>query len=221
VLLGFHPLPPIRIPLDRRALYQLGPVSQVQMKSLAVDGSGAAVLQWKRQAKTTFSIDPEVEEGSSVHRHQARSTPPYDHFLQHMQAADRERFRPRCFGRCRRNQGGDLQTEFASSVRTGPIFGTSFEPAAAASDTTRVLRCVGLMRDITSLKRSHERLMHDAVHDSLTSLPNRELFMDRLQGAITRAREGKANRPTVMFIDIDRFKNVNKSFGLASAIACS
>jgi diguanylate cyclase (GGDEF)-like protein len=39
--------------------------------------------------------------------------------------------------------------------------------------------------------------------------------MDRLQGAITRAREGKANRPTVMFIDIDRFKNVNKSFGLA------
>ena len=71
------------------------------------------------------------------------------------------------------------------------------------------------MRDVTSLKRSHERLMHDAVHDSLTSLPNRELFMDRLQGAITRAREGKANRPTVMFIDIDRFKNVNKSFGLA------
>jgi diguanylate cyclase (GGDEF)-like protein len=38
--------------------------------------------------------------------------------------------------------------------------------------------------------------------------------MDRLQGAITRAREGQANRPTVIFIDIDRFKNVNKSFGL-------
>ncbi|HET9273690.1 MAG TPA: bifunctional diguanylate cyclase/phosphodiesterase, partial [Methyloceanibacter sp.] len=41
-----------------------------------------------------------------------------------------------------------------------------------------------------------------------------ELFMDRLQGAITRAREGQANRPTVLFIDIDRFRNVNKSFGL-------
>ncbi len=70
------------------------------------------------------------------------------------------------------------------------------------------------MRDVTSLKRSHERLMHDAVHDSLTGLPNRELFMDRVAGAITRAREGQANRPTVIFIDIDRFKNVNKSFGL-------
>ena len=70
------------------------------------------------------------------------------------------------------------------------------------------------MRDVTNLKRSHERLIHDAVHDSLTGLPNRELFVDRLQGAITRAQEGQGNRPTVMFIDIDRFKNVNQSFGL-------
>jgi diguanylate cyclase (GGDEF)-like protein len=38
--------------------------------------------------------------------------------------------------------------------------------------------------------------------------------MDRLDGAITRAAEGQANRPTILFIDIDRFKNVNKSFGL-------
>ena len=83
------------------------------------------------------------------------------------------------------------------------------------------MRCVGLMRDITGLKRSHERLMHDAVHDSLTGLPNRELFMDRLQAPSPAPREGQANRPTVLFIDIDRFKNVNKSFGLSSATACS
>jgi diguanylate cyclase (GGDEF)-like protein len=56
--------------------------------------------------------------------------------------------------------------------------------------------------------------MHDAVHDNLTGLPNRELFVDRVGGAITRAQEGQGNRPTVMFIDIDRFKNVNQSFGL-------
>jgi diguanylate cyclase (GGDEF)-like protein len=52
------------------------------------------------------------------------------------------------------------------------------------------------------------------VHDNLTGLPNRELFVDRVGGAITRAQEGQGNRPTVMFIDIDRFKNVNQSFGL-------
>ena len=62
--------------------------------------------------------------------------------------------------------------------------------------------------------RAAMQIEHLAYYDGLTALPNRELFMDRLQGAITRAREGQANRPTVIFIDIDRFKNVNKSFGL-------
>ena len=190
---------------------QLGPVSQVQIKSLAVDGSGAAVWQWNA-AKDHITVDPEIEE--------ALGTPPgtldttVDHFLQHMHAADRERFRLMLWS-LQENQGGDLQTEFRLKRQDGTYLWYELRARAASSDNTRVLRCVGLMRDITSLKRSHERLMHDAVHDSLTSLPNRELFMDRLQGAITRAREGKANRPTVMFIDIDRFKNVNKSFGLA------
>ena len=190
---------------------QLGPVSQVQIKSLAVDGSGAAVWQWNA-AKDHITVDPEIEE--------ALGTPPgtldttVDNFLQHMHAADRERFRLMLWS-LQENQGGDLQTEFRLKRQDGTYLWYELHARAAASDNTRVLRCVGLMRDITSLKRSHERLMHDAVHDSLTSLPNRELFMDRLQGAITRAREGKANRPTVMFIDIDRFKNVNKSFGLA------
>ena len=190
---------------------QLGPVSQVQIKSLAVDGSGAAVWQWNA-AKDHITVDPEIEE--------ALGTPPgtldttVDHFLQHMHAADRERFRLMLWS-LQENQGGDLQTEFRLKRQDGTYIWYELRARAASSDNTRVLRCVGLMRDVTSLKRSHERLMHDAVHDSLTSLPNRELFMDRLQGAITRAREGKANRPTVMFIDIDRFKNVNKSFGLA------
>jgi diguanylate cyclase (GGDEF)-like protein/PAS domain S-box-containing protein len=190
---------------------QLGPISQVQIKSLAVDGSGAAVWQWNA-AKDHITVDPEIEEALGAPPGTLDTTA--DNFLQHMHAADRERFRLMLWS-LQENAGGDLQTEFRLKRQDGTYLWYELRARAAASDTTRVLRCVGLMRDITSLKRSHERLMHDAVHDSLTSLPNRELFMDRLQGAITRAREGKANRPTVMFIDIDRFKNVNKSFGLA------
>jgi diguanylate cyclase (GGDEF)-like protein len=111
-------------------------------------------------------------------------------------------------------QGGDLVLDFRLRRHDGTYLWYDLRAHADLSENTRLLRCVGLMRDVTSLKRSHERLMHDAVHDSLTGLPNRELFMDRVSGAITRAREGQGNRPTVLFIDIDRFKNVNKSFGL-------
>src|SRR4029079_12690009 len=136
-----------------------------------------------------------------------------DEFLQHMHASDRERVRLMLWS-LQEKQGGDLRLDFRLCRHDGSYLWYDLRAHAAPSENTRLLRCVGLMRDVTSLKRSHERLMHDAVHDSLTGLPNRELFMDRVAGAITRAREGQANRPTVIFIDIDRFKNVNKSFGL-------
>ena len=190
---------------------QLGPISQVQMKSLAVDGSGAAVWQWNA-AKDQVTVAQEVEKALGAPPGTLDTT--VDRFLQHMHAADRERFRLMLWS-LQENQGGELQTDFRLKRQDGSYLWYELRARAAPSDNTRLLRCVGLMRDVTSLKRSHERLMHDAVHDSLTSLPNRELFLDRLQGAITRAREGQMNRPTVMFIDIDRFKNVNKSFGLA------
>ena len=181
------------------------------MKSLAVDGSGAAVWQWNA-GKDQITVAQEIER--SAGRAPGTLDTTVDRFLQHMHAADRERFRLMLWS-LQENQGGELQTEFRLKRQDGSYLWYELRARAAPSDNTRLLRCVGLMRDITSLKRSHERLMHDAVHDSLTSLPNRELFLDRLQGAITRAREGQMNRPTVMFIDVDRFKNVNKSFGLA------
>src|SRR5262249_21982912 len=59
------------------------------------------------------------------------------------------------------------------------------------------------------------RLLHDAVHDNLTGLPNRELFLDRLEGVLTFAKADPAIKPTVIVIDLDRFKQVNDSVGIA------
>jgi diguanylate cyclase (GGDEF)-like protein len=130
-----------------------------------------------------------------------------------MHASDRERFRL-LIQSLQEKKGGDLQTDFRLRRHDGTYLWYELNAQAAHNENVRLLRCVGLLRDVTNLKRSHERLMHDAVHDSLTGLPNRQLLMDRLDGAITRAAEGQASRPTVLFIDIDRFKNVNRSFGL-------
>jgi diguanylate cyclase (GGDEF)-like protein len=187
-----------------------GPPSLVQMKSLAVDGSGAHVFQW-HAGRDQITIANEVEQELGLEPGALNVA--VDDFLQYMHVADRERFRLMLWS-LQEKQGGDLQTDFRLRRQDGTYLWYDLRAHAASSENARLLRCTGLMRDVTNLKRSHERLIHDAVHDSLTGLPNRELFMDRLQGAITRAREGQANRPTVLFIDIDRFKNVNKSFGL-------
>jgi diguanylate cyclase (GGDEF)-like protein/PAS domain S-box-containing protein len=67
--------------------------------------------------------------------------------------------------------------------------------------------------DITERKRVEERLAHEALHDSLTGLPNRALFMDRLRSALARARRRDDYRLAVLFLDLDRFKVVNDSLG--------
>ncbi len=66
--------------------------------------------------------------------------------------------------------------------------------------------------DITDLKDSEKVLAHMATHDSLTGLPNRTLFQDRLQQAIKFASREKI-RFAVMFLDLDKFKMVNDSYG--------
>ena len=71
---------------------------------------------------------------------------------------------------------------------------------------------VGVFSDITLVKESQEKLDHLAHHDPLTQLPNRLLFNDRLQHAIQRTSRDN-EQLALLFIDLDRFKNVNDTLG--------
>jgi PAS domain S-box-containing protein len=68
-------------------------------------------------------------------------------------------------------------------------------------------------RDITDRKRAENMLAHNAFHDSLTNLPNRVLFLDRLERAMAVSRRHTDFKFAVLFIDIDEFKVVNDSLG--------
>ncbi|MBW4536819.1 MAG: EAL domain-containing protein [Pleurocapsa minor HA4230-MV1] len=67
--------------------------------------------------------------------------------------------------------------------------------------------------DITKRKSMEERLRHDALHDALTGLPNRALFMDRLAQQLTKSQSQSKYLFAVLFLDLDRFKVVNDSVG--------
>ena len=70
-----------------------------------------------------------------------------------------------------------------------------------------------LQIELTERKRAEKLLAHTALHDSLTDLPNRVLFMDRLSQAMQRAKRRKGYKYAVLFLDLDRFKVVNDSLG--------
>lgn len=71
---------------------------------------------------------------------------------------------------------------------------------------------VGTLNEVTLRKATVERLLQDAVHDNLTGLPNRSLFIDRLAQAIVRSDDKK---PALILIDLDRFKALNDNIGIA------
>lgn len=188
-----------------------GSPNQMHLSALALDGSGTAIWQWNMR-RDEIMVGADVEEALGFPEGMLEGS--LDDWLRHMHSGDRDRFRLLLWS-LQEKGSGDLNTEFRLQRSDGSYLW--FELRARTVDSSMsdsAQRCVGLMRDVSGPKRTQERLLHDAVHDSLTGLPNRELFLDRLNGAVMRAAEGNGNRPTVLFIDIDRFKNVNKSLGL-------
>jgi diguanylate cyclase (GGDEF)-like protein/PAS domain S-box-containing protein len=89
---------------------------------------------------------------------------------------------------------------------------TSLSVSLVRSPDGQPLYTIEQMEDITERKAIAERLAHAAIHDPLTGLPNRTLFVDRLALALDRSQRNQ-NRVGVIFLDLDRFKFVNDSLG--------
>lgn len=109
-------------------------------------------------------------------------------------------------------QNGVWQGEVWNRKRDGEVYPVWLTIAAVQDDSGQTTHYSGVMRHIGGIKSEQERLNRMAYYDFLTGLPNRALFTDRLEVAMARAkREG--SMVALVFLDLDRFKEVNDAFG--------
>jgi diguanylate cyclase (GGDEF)-like protein/PAS domain S-box-containing protein len=186
-------------------------VPDAERKALALVGSDDTVFDWDVGADRIFvSHDLEYRLGlkSGALEGQASDWLPYLH------AQDRERFRATLDAVSEEGRGRvDMRFRLRAADEHYFWFNLRARPVVDASG--EVSRIVGTMHDITEAKMAEERLLHDAVHDHLTGLPNRRLFLDRIDAALSFAAAEGRIKPAVLLVDIDRFKNVNDALGMS------
>lgn len=189
--------------------YGSAPTEQ-QVRALAVDGAAATTWEWNARRE-------EIKVGSlceyALGLDEGELSTKVGEFCRFMHPDDRERFDLLLWS-VKEGNGGKIKTDFRMRHMDNSYRWFELEASSTPSPDPRNVRCVGLLRDVTDMKRAHDRLLHDAVHDSLTGLPNRELFLDRLKVAASLTKSGQGQAPTILFVDIDKFKSVNDSFGL-------
>lgn len=108
---------------------------------------------------------------------------------------------------------GEWRGEIWNRRKNGTIYPEWLNVSAVRDSQGRIEHFIAIFSDITERKEYEERITHQAFHDALTGLPNRLLFRDRLELALAQARRSKERKPVLMFLDLDRFKQINDTLG--------
>ena len=188
-----------------------GAIGETERRALALTGAGDIVWDWDVSRDRIYT-GSDAEDLLGL-KHGALEGPARD-WLDVLHPSDRDRFKATLDAVIEQRRGRIAQ-DFRLRAEDGHYRWFHLRARPVLGSDGEVTRCVGTLADVTEERTAEERLLHDAVHDNLTGLPNRELFMDRLASAVTRTQAEGAARPSVFVLDIDRFKQVNDGFGLS------
>src|ERR1700733_13108881 len=180
---------------ERDQLFQLISENAADMIAL-VDGDGRRLYNSPAYLKALGYSPEDLKATSSIDQIHP------DDRQRVLQAAERARLS---------GQGERMEYPVRHKDGTWRTLESTASPIRNAKGQTDKLVIVN--RDITERKQAEETLAHNAFHDGLTNLPNRALFLDRLQRALILSKTHPNYKFAVLLIDVDEFKVVNDSLG--------
>jgi diguanylate cyclase (GGDEF)-like protein/PAS domain S-box-containing protein len=191
-----------------------GAVPDAERKALAFVGGGDLLFDWD-VSDDHLHVSPELEMHLGLERGalDGRASA----MIEIIHPADRDRYRAALDAMIEQRRGR-IGQDFRLMARDGSTVWYRLKARPVVNRDGEVVRIVGSFADVTAVHVTQDRLLHDAIHDHLTSLPNRRLLLDRLETALINARHGGAGarKPALILLDIDRFKQVNESVGVSA-----
>lgn len=186
-------------------------VDDVERRALAFTGAGDFIWDWDVSRDKIYTSG-ETEELLGLDRGALNG--PAQSWLPVIHHQDKSRFRA-ALDAVIDNRRGRLSQVFRLRGHDGHYRWLQLRARPVLGSDGEVIRCVGSLLDVSDSKTAEERLLHDAVHDNLTGLCNRELFLDRLSIELTRAETENTEKPSVILFDLDHFKKLNDSYGMS------
>ncbi|AGF75487.1 EAL domain-containing protein [Bartonella vinsonii] len=188
-----------------------GIFSDLEQQVLAAKGAGNIIWDWNVE-RDRIVVHPNMTTLFGIESHKLNG--PMSNWISALHHDDRERFQA-ILDIILKNKKGRIDQIFRLSSGGGYYHWFSLRARPAMQKDGKITRVIGTIVNITNHKKSEERLLYDAIHDSLTGLPNQQIFFDRLQNYTSLAKANIKIRPTVFMIDFDNFRQINRKLGIA------
>ncbi|WP_175869330.1 EAL domain-containing protein [Bartonella gabonensis] len=188
-----------------------GIFSDLEQQVLAAKGAGNIIWDWNIE-RDRIVVHPNMITLFGTEFHNLNGT--MRNWISALHYDDRERFQA-VLDIILKNKKGRIDQIFRLSSGGGYYHWFSLRARPAMQKDGKITRVIGTIVNITNHKKSEERLLHDAIHDSLTGLPNQQIFFDRLQNYTSLAKANIKIKPTVFMIDFDNFRQINRKLGIA------
>ncbi len=177
--------------------------------ALAADAASDGLWDWNLVAGTTY-YSARWKSLLGYAGDEVRAAP--DEWLDRIHPGDRKAL-DRVLAQQLDGQASTMELEYRMRARDGSFRWMLTRGRSVRDEHGNVIRLVGSMTDVTDRRILEDQLRHDALYDALTGLPNRTLFLDRLNQAIEHAKRTPGYWFAVVFLDLDGFKVVNDSLG--------